>query len=243
MNTADLIYVVLIMCVASYIQSSTGFGLALVCLSVLPMILTVEDSISLITVFNLAITGLILIFNRSGVSFKKAMPLVIGGMIGLPIGYLGLKAMDGSMIIRVLGVLLVLISLNELLKGRILPHVDIPEKAGVPIGILAGLLGGAFNVGGPPIVIFAYSQKWGKTQSVAVMQTVFLAMGFFRIGLMIRSGDCRLELVRMGLYSILPALVAVWLGKKTLDRFPLEKLKTIVFTMILGVGILYTIRG
>jgi len=243
MDTTDLFFVVLILSVASFIQSATGFGNALLCLATLPLIIPVEEGIALITVFNLAIASAILLFNRDGFSIKKAMPLIIGGVIGIPIGFYGLKVIDGALIIRVLGVVLIMISLNELLKGRILPLIHLPEKAGIPMGMLSGILGGAFNVGGPPIVVYAYSRGWGKAQSVAVMQSVFIVMGFIRLGLMVGAGDCSPRLFHMTLWATLPAFGAIWLGKKALDHFPQQLLKQIVFTMILGMGIWYVISG
>jgi uncharacterized membrane protein YfcA len=243
MDISTILFVVFILSLASFIQSATGFGLALVCLATLPMVLAVEEGIALVTLFNLVITCFVFFVNRSGFDWKKAMPIVIGGMIGIPIGFFGLKAMDGTMIIRILGVVLVVISLNELLKGKVFPLLHLPEKTAVPIGILAGVLGGAFNVGGPPIVVYTFSRRWSKEQAITVLQSVFLAMGFFRLALMIRAGDYTPNLGTMVLWSTLPAIGAVFLGKKVLDHFPPERLKTIVFVMILGLGLFYAIRG
>ena len=239
MNLIDLLFVVLILGAASFLQSATGFGFALVCLATLPLVIPVEEGIALVTVFNLVITSAIFLANRTAFSFQKAVPLIFGGLLGIPIGYYGLRAMEETWIIRVLGVLLILIALSELLKGRILPRLHLPEKSAIPVGLLAGILGGAFNVGGPPIVVYSYSQGWSKSQSIAMMQSAFLVMGLSRLGLMFGGGDCSARIFQMVLWATLPALGAVWLGKKTLDGFPQEKLKQLVFVLILGLGLCY----
>ena len=241
METGSLLAVVAILSVAAFVQSSTGFGLALVCLAALPLVIPVEEGISLVTIFNLIITAMIMFVNRSGFSWKDALPLMVGALIGIPLGFYGLKAMDGSVVIRVLGAVLVLIALSELLKGRILPRLNIPRKAAFPMGIVAGVLGGSFNVGGPPVVVYTYSQNWDKIRAVAIMQSVFLTAGIFRSLLMIGAGDYNMNLFRMSVWSVVPALIAVWLGKKTLDRFPQEVLRNIVFTMILVMGLRYSV--
>ena len=103
--------------------------------------------------------------------------------------------------------------------------------------------GGAFNVAGPPVVAYAYSQPWSKTQTVAVLQTVFLLCGLLRNGLMAASGDYTVLLFKWIAWSIPPAFLAIWLGKLLLDRLPKDLLKVAVFTFILAMGVKYLVWG
>ncbi len=243
MSIPDLVVVTLILSVAAYLQASIGFGLALVCLAFLPMIIPAEEGIALVTLFNLLITSAILFANRKGIVWKPAAAIAIGSVIGIPIGFYCLKAIDSVLIIRILGIVLAAIALFELAKDRLARGFQWPERSGLPVGIFAGVLGGAFNVGGPPVVAYIYSRNWSKVQSVAVMQIVFLASGLFRSVLMVGSGDYSSRILLMGACSIVPAIFATWLGKKTLDRIPTERLRVVVFSLILLIGLRYLVFG
>ncbi len=149
---------VVILAFAAFVQSATGFGLALVGISLLPLIMPVDQGIALVSVFNLFVTLAVMAFNRAGFQLRLALPLIIGMMLGIPIGYFGLRAMDADWVIRTLGIVLILIALSEF-SGKRLRSISLPERSAIPIGIAGGILGGAFNVGGPPMVVYTYSQN------------------------------------------------------------------------------------
>ncbi|MCF6311703.1 MAG: TSUP family transporter [Verrucomicrobiales bacterium] len=79
--------VALFMAGAAFVQSVSGFGMAIVAIATLPLVIDLKDAIALIAVFNLFVSTLTLFWNRSGFSWKEARPLVIGMIIGIPLGY------------------------------------------------------------------------------------------------------------------------------------------------------------
>ena len=105
-----------------------------------------------------------------------------------------------------------------------------PKAMGIPICFGGGILGGAFNVGGPPIVAYVYSQNWSKTKTVALLQTVFFSSGIVRNGLMWFEGDTTFKLLSLVFFSLPFVLIGIWLGKIVLERTPLHWLKRIVFS-------------
>ncbi|NOX99061.1 MAG: sulfite exporter TauE/SafE family protein [Verrucomicrobia bacterium] len=241
----DLFLVALIMAGAAFVQSVSGFGMAIVAVALLPLVMGLKDAIALIAVFNLFVSTLTLFWNRSGFSWKVARPLVIGMMIGIPLGYYFLQSTDSTILIRMLGAVLILIAISDTILSR-KSHLSLPNWSAWPLAIFGGVIGGAFNVGGPPIVAYAYSQNWSKTQIVATLQSVFLIAGLFRNGLMISHdlgtsdrNDWSWNLV-FNLFAAIPlAIVAIWLGKKCLDRIPQSTLRATVFTFIFIMGAKY----
>jgi uncharacterized membrane protein YfcA len=234
-----LILVALIMATAAFVQSVSGFGMALVAVALLPLVMDdLKDAIALVAVFNLFVSTLTLFWNRSSFSWKAARPLVIGMIIGIPIGFYFLHSMDSTILIRILGGVLVLIALSDVIMSR-KAHYSLPTWSAWPFAIFGGVIGGAFNVGGPPIVAYTYSQNWSKTQVVAVLQSVFLFAGFFRNGLMVArdittsgKSDWSWNLVINFSVSVPLAVLAIYLGKKSLDRIPQNILRATVFNFI-----------
>jgi len=237
---------------ATYLQATTGFGLALVCVALMPLLVPVGDAIAYVSVAALVSTLFIMLANRGGLSFRNAGPLAIGMVLGIPVGYYTLHQLDGDLVVRLLGATLVVIAGAELLPARVrdrfLPSRfrsggDIPEGLGGVFGFAGGVLAGAFNVGGPPLVVYAYSRNWSKVETVAILQTAFLAGGLTRNGLMIHSGEYSAELLVMVAWSVPGAALAVWLGKMTLDRLPRDLLRRIAFVLVLAIGLQYLLMG
>ncbi len=264
MTPTDYALVALILAGAAFVQSASGFGFALVAVAALPQIIGLEAAISLIAAFNLLVSLSTLWLNRGDFSWSRTWPLTVAICATLPIGFWFLKNADGTVLIRVLGVILITVAVIDLrisalkffrtrfgkdstrIRSTITANEEIrtlPTWSVWPLGMIGGLLGGAFNVSGPPAVAYAYSQPWSKLQTVAVLQTVFLIAGLFRNGLMLAAGDYNAQLLRWVACSIPAALLAIWLGKKLLDRLPKNLLKLMVFTFILVMGVKYLVAG
>lgn len=241
-ETTALILVALIMAGAAFVQSVSGFGMAVVAVATLPLVMDLKDAIALVAVFNLFVSTLTLFWNRSGYSWKVARPLVLGMMLGIPIGFFFLHATDSAIVIRVLGALLILIALSDTILSR-KSHFTLPAWSAWPLAVFGGAIGGAFNVGGPPVVAYAYSQNWTKTQTVAILQGVFLIAGGSRNALMVgrdltTSGktDWSWDLAVNFLASVPLAILAIYFGKLCLDRIPQSILRATVFSFIFIMG-------
>ena len=55
-------------------------------------------------------------------------------------------------------------------------------------GGISGLLGGAFNTGGPPVLVYAVSQRWPKVETHATIQLHSLLSGLVIVGLHAGTG-------------------------------------------------------
>ncbi len=244
-ETTVFILVALFLAASAFVQSVSGFGMAVVAVATLPQVISLKDAIALIAVFNLFVSTLTLFWNRSGFSWKVARPLVLGMSLGIPIGFFFLHTADAVIVIRALGAILILISLCDSLLSR-RSHLSLPAWSAWPIAFFGGAIGGAFNVGGPPVVAYTYSQNWSKTQTVAVLQTVFLIAGAFRNALMVgrdltTSGktDWSWALALHFLTSVPLAVLAIYFGKLCLDRIPQSILRATVFSFIFIMGTKY----
>jgi len=68
--------------------------------------------------------------------------------------------MEGGWFIRLFGGVLIAFSIFDLIArppGR-MPSFPSIGPSSIPFGLAGGFFGGAFNIGGPPVVAYAYSQ-------------------------------------------------------------------------------------
>ena len=242
MPPESIVAAVLILSLAAFVQSVSGFGMALVATSALPLVMPLKEAVSLVAVFNLFVSTVTLWHHRTEFSWKAAWPILVCLCAGIPVGFFFFHATDGTLLVRALGGVLVLIAIFDL---RFSPKRDyrLPGWSVVPLGLTGGVAGGAFNVGGPPVVAYVYSQDWEKARNVAVLQTVFLAGGLTRNALMGTTGDYTRELFEVLAWTVVPAALAIALGKRALHLIPKQRLRTGVFLFVLVLGAKYLVLG
>ena len=237
---ATLIFIIAVLAISSFVQSVSGFGFALVAVAALPAMIDLREAVALIALFNLFVSSVTLLMHRQGLQWKRALPIVIGAGVTLPIGYYFLQEAPKDTILKVLGAVLVVLGIAEFVMAR-RGYLALPKWAVWPLGLFGGVLGGAFNTAGPPIVAYVYGQPWRKTEMVATLQAVFLALGLTRNALMGAAGEYTRSLFEMAAWSFVPAFFAIWLGRVVLEKIPREKLRLCVFVFLVAMGIGYLV--
>ena len=110
-----------------------------------------------------------------------------------------------------LGAALIVYGLYSL-TGPSLPEVRSAGWA-VPVGLLSGALGGAFNTNGPPIVVYGSLKRWSPEVFRATLQANFLTAAFF-IALGHVLGGLWTERVLVLFAATVPVLAAgFWIGR------------------------------
>lgn len=227
-----------ILALAGFTQGLTGFGFGLVSMALLPLILPFKDALVVVAVLNVPVCALTLWANRRHVHWRRGAALAAGTCLGVPIGFYLLVKLDAGVLLRVLGALLCLFAVNEIFLARRFP-LRFPAWSGFPVGLVSGGIGGAFNVGGPPVIAYVYSQPWAKEEIVAVLQVVFGSSALLRLIFVGHSGLLHAELARLTLLALPLLLAGIILGGRLLHRVPLPPLKLTVFVSLLVLGAKY----
>lgn len=170
----DLFFILigLIILFASFTQGFSGFGFQLVALSLLSLLIDLKHAIPLCALFGLVINIYLIIHYKEHLDFRELKSLIIGAVIGIPAGVYFLAETDSAMIKVILGIVLlifVLMSITNIFKAS-----GINQSWGYLFGLLSGLLGGALNTNGPPVLIYFYLQNWDKLKLKASLTGFFL---------------------------------------------------------------------
>jgi len=230
--------VILALSLAGFIQGLTGFGFGMAAVALLPLVLELKDAQVVVALLNVVVCLTAFYATRRHFRWRDGRWLILGALMGVPIGFFVLVKLPATVLIRALGLLLCAFSALELWRGeRVL--FRIPPSLGLPVGLLSGSIGGALNMGGPPAVAYVYSQSWTKQQIVSLLQALFGLCAILRIGLVLSSELVRPELVRVSLLTIVPLLLATWLGSALMKRVPQDKLKLAIFAFLFIMGVKY----
>jgi len=164
-----------IMFMACFLQGITGFGSVLVALPLLVMVLEIKTVIPFIVLTATTMNLVLLVQLRRFVRWDRVRPLLIGALPGVVLGSFFLSRVDENGLRLALGGVLILYAVYGVFS-RPSPR-GVPETWAYILGFLAGGLGGAFGIAGPPLVAYVSMQPWDKHEVKAFLQAVFVLSG------------------------------------------------------------------
>jgi uncharacterized protein len=198
------------------VQGTTGFGIALVAVPVLMQIMPPETVPPMMVVLSLANNAVVLARAWRSVRLRLVLPLIIGGLIGLPFGIWILEVLDPTSIKVAVGLGVVLMAVTMLLGWRRrLRH----QRTGLAaVGLLGGVLHTSTSVSGPPVIIFLANQGVEKDQFRANVIAFFTVLNAISIPMFWFTGLLTVAEVKLALVYLIPlvlgSLAGVWLVKR-----------------------------
>ncbi len=185
MNTSFLL-IGGILFLSAFTQGLSGFGVALVAMALLPKIIGIKDAISLVALVAFIVDFSVLLRYWRSLQFKKVLPLIFASFVGVPLGIFLLRRADERLALAILGIVLVGYALYAL------SGLELPELKGrlwaYGTGFVGGLLGGAYNTPGPPIIMYASCKKWepdvfkGNLQGFFLQNSIIVIIGHWLSG-------------------------------------------------------------
>lgn len=169
--------VALIVLLAITVQSLVGFGAALLGMPLLVGLLGIQVAAPLVALLAVTAELVLVLYYRRALSLQVVWQLVVAAALGIPLGVLALELVDEDIVLAVLGLVILLYALYALLQLR-LPELRHPLWAW-GAGFLAGILGGAYNTSGPPIIVYGNCRRWPPAQFIANLQGFFLPVSLF----------------------------------------------------------------
>ena len=233
--------VVAVLFLSALSRGLIGFGNALVAMPLLALFCPIQIASPLVGAANLTGILVILIGNWRSVNLKAAWRLILACLVGIPIGILFLKQADERIVRIVLGAILIGYGLYNLIAPR-LPYLR-SEALSWPFGLASGILGGAFNSNGPPIVIYGSLRRWPPESFRATLQSVFLPTNLMVIASHALAGLWTRNVLTLYAYSLPPMLLATLIGIRFGKRIPKEQFHKIVNGFLVAMGVLLIVRA
>ena len=213
-----LLSVVLGTSIAGFVQGLSGFAFGLVAMSVWAW--SIEPQLAAPMVVFGSVVGQLLAFGTVRHSFdvRRAMPFIIGGVFGVPLGVLLLRHVDARLFRGAVGCFLV-IYCSVMLLVRHLPSVTVGGRIldGI-VGWIGGVMGGLGGLTGPAPTLWCVMRGWDRDSQRAVFQSFNLVMQVLTLGVYAASGTLNFRMA--GIFavmvptSILPTLAGVRLYRR-----------------------------
>lgn len=179
MDLAAVAVSALIFFVASAVQGFFGFGFGIIAMAGLTMSQDLIHAAGVVNVTGL-VTGAWMAWRlREHISWDLVRRVLPSLFVGVAIGVTSLSALDRRMMVTALGVVIVLVAAWNLCDPKLSQRDSKPLDVG--IGLVAGMLSGAFNTGGPPLVAHVYRRPDPPAVLRGTLQIIFLASGMCRL--------------------------------------------------------------
>ena len=246
MDTITL-HVLLVVFVATLIRSTFGFGEALIAVPLLALTIPVQIAAPLAVLLSITIAAVVVVQDWRKIHVRSTGWLLAPTLVGIPLGVLLLTAGHQSAVKATLALVIMAFSGYSLVSARVgarPPALDTDSRPWLlSCGFLAGVLGGAYGMNGPPLVLYGAMRRWSPQHFRATLQGYFLpasivAMaGYWLAGLWVPA------VTHYFLWSLVVVLPAIFLGRAANHRLRGEAFLEIVHAGLVGVGLILLIQA
>jgi uncharacterized membrane protein YfcA len=240
---AVTVYVIAILFIATLIRSTLGFGEALVAVPLLALSTPVTVAAPLAVLVSVVVAGVMVARDWRHIQFRSASRLVLSSLVGIPLGVLMLANVEDHLVKLILGTVIVGFSAYSIAAGSIRRlHRD---HAGwlMVCGFLSGILGGAYGMNGPPLVVYGTLRGWSPQQFRATLQGYFLPasivglIGYASIGLF------TIAVARYFLLSLPAIALAILLGRVINRMLSGDRFFRLVYGGLLLIGTVLLVQA
>jgi len=197
-------------------QGFLGFGFAIVAMAGLTLSRDLLHAAGVVNLTGILVAGSVLTALRREILWRPALRMIPGVLLGVVLGVAALGALDRDFMVRTLGVTIIAISLWNL-RNPTAQRGEAPLRDGLA-GLVGGLLGGAFNTGGPAIVAHLYRRPEPPQAIKATNQLIFFTMGLARLPTATAQGQMNsaiwIEAAIMIPVLLAGLLIGIWLGRR-----------------------------
>lgn len=233
----------LIVFFATLIRSAFGFGEALVAVPLMAFCIPLQVAAPLAVLLSITIAGIVVVQDWNRIHFRSASGLVLATLPGLPLGLLLLTSSHQNLVKGALGLLIAAFACWSLL-ARIPLELHRDSRPWLfACGFFAGVLGGAYGMNGPPLVIYGSMRRWPAQQFRATLQAYFLPAsilgmcGYWLAGLWVPA------VTRYYLFSLPVMVPAVLLGRAMNHRMRGDAFLKLVYCGLACIGGLLIVQA
>ena len=229
-------YLLLVIFLATLIRSAFGFGEALFAVPLLALRLPLMVAAPLAVLVSITIALIIVAQDWRRIHAPSMSWLVFATIFGIPLGLALLTSRHQSIVKAALAIVIIAFAIYSLIGGKPpeLRKHSMPWLLGC--GFTAGVLGGAYGMNGPPVVIYGAMRRWSAQQFRATLQGYFLPAsvlgmaGYWLKGLWVPAVT---HYYLLSLFAVIPAIP---LGRAVNHRMRGETFLKYVYAGLIAVG-------
>ena len=227
---------------ASFISGLSGFGFGLVAMALLPLLLGIKLANAFVSFCGLAIFAALTIPLRRHIVWRALIPLMVGIVLGVPIGVYGLVNLPEGLLLKILaGFIISYVAFALLVQNRV--HFRMDRRWGYLAGFIGGIISGALSAGGPPVIMYCDYLDLGKKGFKATLQIQFVLMILYKIPYFYASGMLGGELWRTLLHYSPFVAAGTTAGVLLFHRLSDFWFRRVVLLLLTGFAVLMFVKS
>src|SRR5260370_28885897 len=228
-----------------FVSGLAGFGTALMALGIWLYILPPAVAVPLVLICSVSSQISTLPSMWKLLDFRLALPFVVGGLIGMPIGTLLVARADPQNFKLSVGVMLLVFPAALYFIRTPMAFRFGGRVADAGVGFAGGILGGLAGLSGPLPTLWASVRGWTKDQRRGVFQifngTVLSAALCLQAG----TGFVTREVIWLALLAFPGTVFGAWLGARAYRVMSDRHFRDVVLGLLFlsGVGLVWSSFG
>jgi len=232
----DVLYISLMVLVASFVGTLTGFGTSTLLVPVVALFVKLPETLLLVGIIHWCTDVWTLVLFREGVRWRLIIAFGVPGIILAVIGARLTFVVNTVILSRILGGLLIgYVALLLAMPSLRLPSNDATAISG---GAASGFLAGLTGIGGPVRSAFLSAFDLPKAIYLATGGAIALAMDSVRIPVYVAGGTRLGTPLSLGLIAFVPlSLAGSIAGRLAVEKVRQERYRTVVAVALLALSI------
>ncbi len=228
----NTLYTALTIFVATIVHGIAGFGFAQVSMGIMPLYRSAASAAVIFSIVAVVSNFRIWLSVREAFEWKEWIKPIVGLIAGMPLGLYFFDQMDKNQMRIAIGIVLlvgvvflILAKQTDLLKNWFKKH-DYQDGWILPVivGLIAGILGGAVAIPGPPMILYgtfmAASGKWSHKKMKSIFTAFFGTLMLYRAIAVSIQGEMTGSLALEAAIAIPGLLLGAWIGIYIFNKIP-----------------------
>lgn len=237
----DIILICIVLFFAAFVQSASGFGYAIAAMAFLPMFMPLTDGMMTTVLCSFPMIVYLYIRNFKHVNYRIAVLPLVFSLGGAVVGMMLLIGSPNALALKILGAFLLGLSIYFFIFAQ---RIRLPNNriSASVAGLVSGLTGGFFNIGGPPVVLFYSVAAKDKKEYLATLQFLFMCMSVVKFVYFTATIGISRQVLVITPYGIGVSLLGMVLGMMVFNKMPGKIINRVVYVIMALAGIWYLVR-
>ena len=244
MEWMNTLYTAITIFVATIVHGIAGFGFAQVSMGIMPLFRSAASAAVIFSMVAVVSNFRIWWSVRDSFEWKEWIKPVIGLVAGMPLGLFLFDQMDKHQmrmtigIVLLIGVVFIILTKQTDLLKKWIKETDYQPGWIMPIavGLIAGILGGAVAIPGPPVILYgtfmAASGKWSHKKMKSIFTAFFGTLMLYRVIAVSIQGEMTGSLALEAAIAIPGLLLGAWIGIYIFNKIPQKVFNWIVLLLL-----------
>ena len=187
---------------------------------------------------SITVAGIVVLQDWKKIHFHSASWLVFSSLLGIPLGLLLLTNSHQRGVKAVLALIIIAFAVYSLIGRAPLELKQDHRGWLLGCGFFAGILGGAYGMNGPPLVVYGTMRKWSAQHFRATLQGYFLPASVIGMVGYCLAGLWTPTVTRYYLLSLPVTFLGVYLGRVINHRLHGDSFYKYLYSGLAGIGTL-----